>query len=64
MIILISLMVLNLVALPLTAWCVVAINRRQRTADLRYSREVLFHHMELELATQNSRLVDRLRALK
>lgn len=59
-----GLVLLNVVALPLLTWWAVSATRRQRNNDLRYHRDILLAHIHTELILQESRLIDRLRALK
>jgi len=42
-------------------WWAVAVIRRQHDNDLRYHRNVLLHHIQLELSSQERRLEERFR---
>ena len=60
----VSLMSFYFVTLLLIFWWTCSVIRQQRNNDLRHHREVLLGHIQNELALQQTRLVDRLRALK
>ena len=64
MIIIIGLMTIYFIALLLLLWWMYAAIRRQQNHDLRFQAGILLHRIQSELSMHESRLVDRLRALK
>jgi hypothetical protein len=64
MIIIICLMTFYFFVLLLILWGMYAAIRRQRNDDLRFHLGILLTHIQTELFKQDSRLADRLRALR